>query len=60
MLLLSQAPETSPPERQDLNESTLDLSLGLKAHDGENDSDPKPDKNKDGQIERVSSSSVGT
>lgn len=56
----NQAPENSPRERQDLNESTLDLSLGLKAHDGENDSDPKPDKNKDGQIERVNSSSVGT
>ncbi|KAL7103072.1 hypothetical protein ACP275_08G158100 [Erythranthe tilingii] len=32
--------EDDPVERQDLNEeSTLDLSLGLKAHDGENKSD---------------------
>lgn len=37
---LFQATENNPVERQDLNEeSTLDLSLGLKAHDGENKSD---------------------
>ncbi|KAK9282764.1 hypothetical protein L1049_010985 [Liquidambar formosana] len=47
-------------ERQDLNESTLDLSLGLKAHDGDPDSDSKTDQTKDGQLERVNSSSVGT
>ncbi|KAL4367958.1 hypothetical protein GQ457_05G034140 [Hibiscus cannabinus] len=34
---------------QDLNESTLDLSLGLTAHDGESDSKP----NRHGQLERV-------
>ncbi|MBA0695171.1 hypothetical protein Goari_005403 [Gossypium aridum] len=39
--------------RQDLNESTLDLSLGLTAHDGESDSKP----NRHGQLERVKSSS---
>lgn len=33
--------------RQDLNESTLDLSLGLNAHDGENDPDSKNDHNRD-------------
>ncbi|KAA3478548.1 putative serine/threonine-protein kinase isoform X1 [Gossypium australe] len=39
--------------RQDLNESTLDLSLGLTAHDGESDLKP----NRHGQLERVKSSS---
>lgn len=39
--------------RQDLNESTLDLSLGLTAHDGESDSKP----NRHGLLERVKSSS---
>ncbi|KAG6386890.1 hypothetical protein SASPL_152067 [Salvia splendens] len=34
----NQASESSREERQDLNESTLDLSLGLNAHDGENES----------------------
>ncbi|KAL0012197.1 hypothetical protein SO802_007305 [Lithocarpus litseifolius] len=29
--------------RQDLNESTLDLSLGLKAHDDDHDPDSKTD-----------------
>ncbi|KAL8542533.1 hypothetical protein ACS0TY_003412 [Phlomoides rotata] len=29
-----QTPENNPVERHDLNESTLDLSLGLKAHKG--------------------------
>ncbi|KAL3519390.1 hypothetical protein ACH5RR_017539 [Cinchona calisaya] len=43
-----QAPENEPLGRQDLNESTLDLSLGLKAHDSENDSDSKVDQNRDG------------
>ncbi|WCJ20122.1 hypothetical protein M5689_002378 [Euphorbia peplus] len=44
--------------RQDLNESTLDLSLGLNSHD--DDSDAKPDQSRDGQLERVNSSSAGT
>ncbi|EEF43788.1 uncharacterized protein DDB_G0285917 [Ricinus communis] len=39
--------------RQDLNESTLDLSLGLMSHD--DDSDLKPDQPRDGQLERVNS-----
>ncbi|XP_057795048.1 uncharacterized protein LOC131011276 [Salvia miltiorrhiza] len=43
----NQASESNREERQDLNESTLDLSLGLKAHDGENDSDSRADQNKD-------------
>ncbi|KAJ8526251.1 hypothetical protein K7X08_028728 [Anisodus acutangulus] len=36
----NQDPEDKPPERQDLNESTLDLSLGFRAHE-ENDADSK-------------------
>ncbi|XP_047946771.1 uncharacterized protein LOC125193086 [Salvia hispanica] len=43
----NQASETNREERQDLNISTLDLSLGLKAHDGENDSESRGDQNKD-------------
>ncbi|KAK4369726.1 hypothetical protein RND71_009201 [Anisodus tanguticus] len=39
-LLVYQDPEDKPPERQDLNESTLDLSLGFTAHE-ENDADSK-------------------
>ncbi|XP_028755268.1 uncharacterized protein DDB_G0285917 [Neltuma alba] len=35
--------------RQDLNESTLDLSLGLTSQDDEHDSDPKPNQTRDGQ-----------
>ncbi|XP_054776467.1 uncharacterized protein LOC129284967 [Prosopis cineraria] len=36
--------------RQDLNESTLDLSLGLTSHDDEHDSDLKPNRHtRDGQ-----------
>ena len=35
--------ETNQVVRQDLNESTLDLSLGLNAHDGDNDPDSKAD-----------------
>ncbi|OMO76858.1 hypothetical protein CCACVL1_15317 [Corchorus capsularis] len=42
--------------RQDLNESTLDLNLGLTAHDGESDSNI----NRDGQLERMKLSSTGT
>ncbi|GMQ05757.1 hypothetical protein CsSME_00050650 [Camellia sinensis var. sinensis] len=37
----SQAPGDTPLARQDLNESTLDLSLGFKDHDGHPDSDVK-------------------
>ncbi|XP_050214373.1 uncharacterized protein LOC126665582 [Mercurialis annua] len=44
--------------RQDLNESTLDLSLGLNSHD--EDSDLKPDQPRDGQLGRVNSSGVET
>ncbi|KAI3456525.1 hypothetical protein Pfo_013188 [Paulownia fortunei] len=47
----SEALENSPVERHDLNERTLDLSLGLKAHEGENESDPKDDRVKDDQLE---------
>ncbi|KAG4990165.1 hypothetical protein AAZX31_09G009300 [Glycine max] len=35
--------------RQDLNESTLDLSLGLTSHDDEHDSDSKTNQTRDGQ-----------
>uniref|UniRef100_A0A5B6YJH1 Uncharacterized protein n=1 Tax=Davidia involucrata TaxID=16924 RepID=A0A5B6YJH1_DAVIN len=48
----SQALDDNPLARQDLNESTLDLSLGL-AHDGDPDSDSKTDQTKDSQLERV-------
>lgn len=43
-----QALDQNQLARQDLNESTLDLSLGLKAHDGDPDSDSKTNQNKDG------------
>lgn len=43
----NQDSENNREERQDLNESTLDLSLGLKAHDGENESDSRADQSKD-------------
>ncbi|XP_016501435.2 uncharacterized protein LOC107819795 [Nicotiana tabacum] len=42
----NQDPQDKPPERRDLNESTLDLSLGLTGHD-ENDSDSKRDQTKE-------------
>ncbi|XP_043699032.1 B-cell CLL/lymphoma 7 protein family member A-like isoform X2 [Telopea speciosissima] len=42
------------PAPQELSETNLDLSLGLKAHDGDHDADPKREKSKDGQPERVS------
>ncbi|KAK7332389.1 hypothetical protein VNO80_29140 [Phaseolus coccineus] len=35
--------------RQDLNESTLDLSLGLTSHEDEHDSDSKTNQTRDGQ-----------
>ncbi|XP_034698380.1 uncharacterized protein LOC117923963 isoform X3 [Vitis riparia] len=44
----NQALDQNQLARQDLNESTLDLSLGLKAHDGDPDSDSKTNQNKDG------------
>ena len=44
--------------RQDLNESTLDLSLGLTAHDGDSDSDSKTIGG--GHLERVKSNRSGT
>ncbi|RVW45876.1 hypothetical protein CK203_101136 [Vitis vinifera] len=44
----NQALDQNQLARQDLNESTLDLSLGLKAHDGDPDSDSKTHQNKDG------------
>ncbi|KAK4421382.1 hypothetical protein Salat_2088700 [Sesamum alatum] len=47
----NQATENNPVKRQDLNESTLDLSLGLKAHDGKKESKSKANKIKDGQAE---------
>ncbi|KAI8017393.1 hypothetical protein LOK49_LG04G00216 [Camellia lanceoleosa] len=40
----SQAPGDTLLARQDLNESTLDLSLGFKDHDGHPDSDVKTDR----------------
>lgn len=43
---MHQDTQDKPPERQDLNESTLDLSLGLTGHD-ENDSDSKRDQTKE-------------
>lgn len=39
----NQSQDTNKVVRQDLNESTLDLSLGLNAHDGNNDTDSKAD-----------------
>ena len=42
--------------RQDLNESTLDLSLGLTAHDGDSDSKTIGG----GHLERVKSNRSGT
>ncbi|XVF27983.1 hypothetical protein REPUB_Repub14bG0156400 [Reevesia pubescens] len=53
---MEESEEDNKIVRQDLNESTLDLSLGLTAHDGESGSKT----NRDGQLERVKSSSGGT
>ncbi|CAA3023941.1 Hypothetical predicted protein [Olea europaea subsp. europaea] len=39
----TQAPEENAVERRDLNKTPLDLSLGLKASDGENESNSKTD-----------------
>ncbi|KAF5943577.1 hypothetical protein HYC85_017654 [Camellia sinensis] len=49
----SQARGNIPLARQDLNESTLDLSLGFKDHDGHPDFDVKADRSKDGQLEKL-------
>ncbi|CAK9176453.1 unnamed protein product [Ilex paraguariensis] len=46
----NQAPESNSLARQDLNESTLDLSLGLNGHDGNNDTDSKTNQSKNGQL----------
>ncbi|KAL3521896.1 hypothetical protein ACH5RR_014730 [Cinchona calisaya] len=56
----SQAPENGPLGRQDLNESILDLSLGLNSHDRENDYDLKIDQNKDEELVRANMSGIGT
>ncbi|MED6219331.1 hypothetical protein PIB30_034765 [Stylosanthes scabra] len=45
----SQPQDKNQVVRQDLNESTLDLSLGLTSHDDENDSDSKTNQTRDGQ-----------
>ncbi|KAL2473432.1 hypothetical protein Fot_49168 [Forsythia ovata] len=54
--------ENSPVERQDLNESTLGLSLCLKAKDGDHESDSKTGqvRGNHNQFERMNSSSTGT
>lgn len=44
-----QSQERNQGVRQDLNESTLDLSLGLTSHDDERDSESKPSHMRDGQ-----------
>ncbi|KAI8000813.1 hypothetical protein LOK49_LG09G01434 [Camellia lanceoleosa] len=45
--------DDTPLVRQDLNESTLDLSLGLNSRDGGPNSDVKTNQSKNGQLERV-------
>ncbi|XP_061340817.1 uncharacterized protein LOC133287263 isoform X1 [Gastrolobium bilobum] len=45
----SQSQDKNQVVRQDLNESTLDLSLGLTSHDDEHDSDSKTNQTRDGQ-----------
>ncbi|GMP73392.1 hypothetical protein CsSME_00031165 [Camellia sinensis var. sinensis] len=45
--------DDTPLVRQDLNESTLDLSLGLNSRDGDPDSNVKTNQSKNGQLERV-------
>ncbi|XP_028053788.1 uncharacterized protein LOC114258119 [Camellia sinensis] len=44
--------DDTPLVRQDLNESTLDLSLGLNSRDGDPDSNVKTNQSKNGQLER--------
>ncbi|XWS12906.1 hypothetical protein CRYUN_Cryun37aG0130400 [Craigia yunnanensis] len=53
---MEESEEDNKIVRQDLNESTLDLSLGLTAHDCESDSKT----NRNGQLGRVKSSRGGT
>ncbi|XP_022720672.1 putative uncharacterized protein DDB_G0292438 [Durio zibethinus] len=53
---MDESQEDNKIVRQDLNESALDLSLGLIAHDVESDSKT----NQNGRLERVKSSSGGT
>ncbi|XWS15507.1 hypothetical protein CRYUN_Cryun34aG0006100 [Craigia yunnanensis] len=55
-LPIDESQEDNKIVRQDLNESALDLSLGLTSHDDESDSKT----NRDGQLERVKSSSGAT
>ncbi|GLT41332.1 hypothetical protein SLA2020_154050 [Shorea laevis] len=50
---IEESQEDNKVERQDLNESTLDLSLGLTTHDA--DSDSKMDKSNQGKMERLNS-----
>ncbi|XP_051134022.1 uncharacterized protein LOC127253452 [Andrographis paniculata] len=44
------AAKSNPVGCQDLNESTLDLSLGMGAHNGENEFDSKGEQSKDAQF----------
>lgn len=46
---ISQSEDKYQVVRQDLNETTLDLSLGLTSHDDEHDSDSKTNQTRDGQ-----------
>ncbi|XWS18141.1 hypothetical protein CRYUN_Cryun32bG0016600 [Craigia yunnanensis] len=55
-IAMEESEEDNKIVRQDLNESTLDLSLGLTAHDGGSDSKTI----RDGRLERVKSISSGT
>lgn len=45
---ISQVPENNPVEQNDLNGRTLDLSLGLKAHEGDDEPGPEGDRVEDG------------
>lgn len=47
--LIFQSQDKNQVVRQDLNESTLDLSLGLTSHDDEHDSDSKTNQTRDSQ-----------
>lgn len=42
-----QVPENNPVEQSDLNGGTLDLSLGLKVHEGDDEPGPKGDRSSD-------------
>ncbi|KAJ7946368.1 Golgin family A protein [Quillaja saponaria] len=41
---MEESQDNNQTQRQDLNESTLDLSLGLTAHEDDHDSDSKPNQ----------------